>query len=116
MLIIRVSYRARGPFARPKYGLALAVGAANPSAGPLIGLSGAVPNDDSEAFTNNCSDKKTLHCVVKYVSIALNSPSVQTDPPGFGSIVSSNARPAAAAPKTLTNKHNQARNHVTCFQ
>src|SRR6266850_1701627 len=60
MLIIRVSYRARGPFARPKYGLALAVGAANPSAGPLIGLSGAVPNDDSEAFTNNCSDKKTL--------------------------------------------------------
>src|SRR5712664_604125 len=39
-----------------------------------------------------------------YVSIALNSLSVQTDPPGFGSIFCSDARPAAAAPKTLTNK------------
>src|SRR5229473_1229013 len=58
MLIIRVSYRARGPFARPKYDLALAIGAVNPPAGPAIGESGAVPNDDSEPSQTTVRTRK----------------------------------------------------------
>src|SRR5882724_10380237 len=116
MLIIRASYRARGPFARPKYDLALAIGAVNPSAGRQSESPGpyqtTIRSLHKQLFGQ---ENASLRCQM-YVSIALNSLSVQTDPPGFGSIVRSNARSAAAAPKTLTNKHNQARNHVTCFQ
>src|SRR5712691_13281090 len=113
MLIIRVSYRARGPFARPKYDLALAIGAVNPSAGPPIGESGPVPNDDSEPSQTTVRTRKRFIALSSMFLLPLTLRLFRLIRRALAVLF---ARSAAAAPKTLTNKHNQARNHVTCFQ
>jgi|SRR6185437_8469116 hypothetical protein len=96
MLIMRASYSDRGLSARPICNLASVIRSANERRGLLVGASGSVKN--------GCSDKKTLHCVTKSISL-LPFPLLdlwwrlfKLIRRGLGSI---NAQCAAAAPKNV---------------
>src|SRR3981081_4660157 len=80
MLIMGASYRHRTRFARPIYDLAAAIGAANLPRGARR------PEWPQHSQTAVRTRKRFIARQKYTTSIALTSPSVQTDPPGFGSI------------------------------
>src|SRR6266403_1331559 len=105
MLIMRGSYRAQGLFARPICNLAYPIRSDNPSWGLPAGASGAV--------TSGCSDKKSLHYIVKSTGADRPASPISGDAGRADSQLQvasfRNARSAAAAPRTFTND-NHARN------
>jgi len=81
MLIIRASYRARG-LRKTKVRFALAIGAlTHPPAG--IGEVRPYQTTDFGASQTTVRTRKRFIACQMYVSIALNSLSVQTDPPAL---------------------------------